>query len=156
MHCKKITYQLAWCGTAITKRVAKHTYTQTHTHTYIYIYICIYIHTREVCVFKIVVCYEIYCDVVPGLCLPVKWHNKVTNEIIMITDKYTTHTSCYKRWVNVPCVIQSNRMMKYRIRKGKTTVIVKHSPQERKNTTFCFFTLLGLWNENLKFTRNSL
>ena len=54
------------------------------------------------------------------------------------------HTSCYKGWVNVTCVIKFNRMMKYRIRKEKTTMIAKHSPQERKNITFCFFTLLGL------------
>ena len=126
------------------------TSSKTHKHTHIYIYIHththIHIHTK-VYVFKNVVCYEIYCDVVPVLCLPVKWCNNVTNEIIMIRDKHTTRTSCYKGWVNVPCVIKFNRMMKYRIRKGKTTMIAKHSPRERK--FFFFLHYWGLWNENL-------
>jgi hypothetical protein len=91
-------------------------FVMTHGHMNIK-NICI--HTRKAYVFKNIVCYEIYYDVIPVLCLPVKWCNNVTNEIIMIRDKHTSCTSRYKGWVNMPCVIKCSRVMKYRTRRGK-------------------------------------
>ena len=122
-------------GTAVTKQVAK-----THTH----------ISIREMCMCSKMLCVMKYIVMsFQYFVVPVKWCNSVTNETIMIRDKHNTHTSCYKGWVKEPCVIKCSRMTKYRIRKGKTTMIATHSPQGRKNITFCCCSLLGLWRENL-------